>query len=395
MVLAKIFFALQTSELVPGVEWNNMSTAHNMVADFHTKMMNGAWSIFLVLLAIAGGLIVFNIMAELNMDAKELLNRGLIVTFLLVGFNPIFGGIMKGGDLLASQIASKQDLARAADKAREFAGDPAEEDNGIAGKLWGLIKGILKVVNNGLLVTIVQGLVCIIFIIATLFINTLWIVFVIALYVFGPLSIVLGAIPKVGGKLIETWIGACVQLSIWQVWMAICWWFVSLGTELVVGDLSGGSVSGTLSAGGAWQVTGLSLVFACLYFATPFIVQGLIPISSFSFMAAFGARTAVMQVQNLASTAQSSTKSLNQAINGGGKSASRGASSGAASGAAKGAAAGPKGAAAGAAKGAAGGAAKGAAKGAAGGGGGGARGGHGGGARGGQGGRRAGGGPRG
>jgi hypothetical protein len=330
--------------LLPGVfpNYNNGYThARELINNLHDKTMHASWGLFGGLILVAAlinlGGVVGRLSAArgLKFSPEQVLFTGTLCVLMLVGYNQLFYVIMTVGDSMAQQIASPEEL-RAATKemeqsAQKLNADGSAGDSTSSGD-FGLLKvfGQLLFALSGttLLTSLVIGLSILIYIIGSLFINTLWLIFVVALYIFGPISIVLGVIPGWGGKMISTWLGALVQLSAWQIWMAFCAFCIQIGSELfriqnggdlpTVGDLSG-SVS-------SFESAAYALVFAVMYLSTPFIIQGLLPLGRFSVMAGIGVAAAQNQVSNFMSSGQ---KALQGQGGGSGSSSTRSAPSGA------------------------------------------------------------------
>lgn len=352
MVLAlavKIYgFALSAWDegLLPGVFPNydpRYTSARTMINALHDKTMHASWGLFGAMILVAafvnlGGVIgQFSAARGLKFSPEQVLMTGTLCVFMLVGYNQIFYLVMSTGDTMAQQIASREQLQDATEKiqteSQKLTQDGSTGDNsGDFGILTTFGQLLFATSGTTVLTSLVIGLSILVFLIGSLFINTLWLIFVVALYIFGPISIALGVIPGWGGKLISTWLGALVQLSAWQIWMAFCWFCVMIGGELFRIQNGGalptiGNLRGTVTS---FESAAFALVFALLYLATPFIIQGLIPLGRFSVMAGIGVAAAQSQI---GSAIKGGQQALSQGRGGGGSGgggASRSAPGGAA-----------------------------------------------------------------
>ncbi len=141
------------------------------------------------------------------------------------------------------------------------------------------------VINPGAgIAAILVALSIALFLFGAIFINMAWIALATVLYVLGPILIVFGVIPRLGGRVLSNWITALVQLSAWRIWMAVCGWFVWNGPSLFLHDMQSG---GPLDFGNTTvmiESAVMSLVFAGMYFATPLIINAVLPLSRFSML---------------------------------------------------------------------------------------------------------------
>lgn len=289
--------------LLPGVfqdyTQGDITGARTLINELHSKTLHASWGLLSVLVITAAGTYLIGGLTKMKISPEDLLIKGVLVIALLTGYNQVFYFVMAGGNTIAEQIASRQQLWEATEKieqdTKQIASQGNLDDKSGDFSLVNVFGQILYALSGTTVLTgLVIGLSIIVFFIGSLFINTLWLIFVIALYIFGPISIVLGILPGWGGKITSTWFGALVQMSAWQIWMAFCWFCVMMGSELFrlqnggqlpqIGDLKGMVNS--------FEAAAFALVFTLLYLATPFIVQGLLPLGRFSVMAGIGVAAA-------------------------------------------------------------------------------------------------------
>lgn len=344
--------------LLPGVfsgYSNDYTAARQVIDEIHGKMMKVSWVMIGGLITIACLMYLTGAIASAKVNPQELVLKGILVVALLAGYNTIFGMIMGSGRMLSDQIANSAQMLEAAKEINEAKesvtnnqGDTATEPGVSMLKAMGTILFALD--GTALLTAAIIGLCIILMFLGSLFVNAVWLIFVVALYIFGPISIAMCLLPGVGNKITSTWFGAIVQLSFWQVWMAICWRMIIIA-DLIHPLVSGqGSIGSTTSTVNSFEAAAFALVFALLFMATPFIVQGLIPLSSFSAMAgtmglfleakALGAMSGSGGGSGSGSQSSSTASKPAPTTSGGGKGAQSGASAGAGGGGGGGAAAG-------------------------------------------------------
>lgn len=326
--------------LVPGVFENypqDFSGARNLINDLHGRIMDQSWGLFGALFAVGALLGLAGQTARLKITPDKMVMMGVLVAVLLSGYDGVFGTIMATGDDLSQEIASREKLMEATQQIQEAArnissGESEDSDTPYLLKLFGQI--LFALAGPGLLTGLVIGLSICVMLIGSLFINTLWVIFTVVLYTFGPLVIVLGLIPGWGPKILTNWFGALIQLSAWQIWMAICWWCVEVGSQLPFlmnnGELP--TIDNLKGHVTSFEGAAFALVFALLYLATPFIVQGILPLSRFSVMAGIGMAAAHSQVSSVVNKGRSG----GQGSGGGGGNSFGGGGSGGGGGAAGG-----------------------------------------------------------
>lgn len=318
--------------LLPGVFEDypqDYTGARHMINALHTKMMDQSWELFGAFFAISTILGLAGILGRLRITPDQIVARGLIVAVMLTSYNSIFGTIMATGGDVAYTITSREELIRAAQQIQkatsEISVDGAAQESESPG-VFKLFGQILFALTGGLsLVAVVVGLSVIIMLIGSLFINTIWIIFSIVLYVFGPIIIVLGLIPGWGPKLLTNWLGAVIQLAAWQIWLAICWWIIQVSSALPFFTNKGemptiDNIRGNVTS---FEGAAFALAFALLYLATPFIIQGLLPLGRFSVMAGIGMAAAQSQVSGAVKSVSGGAQSAAKSGQGGGEGSSR------------------------------------------------------------------------
>jgi hypothetical protein len=269
--------------IMPGVfEWMTspyLASSRDTIHLMFSKIYHGAWILLGFLLMLSAGFHLLGALSNWHTPADQLLLKGAMVVLLLVGYQYSFGAIMRTGYALAQQIQETpfivDQLRMTDDKLKQ--GQP---DSTWAG--WAFT--LLKVITGELgLVWIIIGLSIILYFLICFFMTSLWLVLATVLYITGPLVMVMAIVPG-GGKLAARWFGALLQLSLWQVWFAICYWFMDAGaTKLFQGE-------GLLTDSVDWRTMGhastlegaaFALLFGLMYLSTPYVVQSVFPLGSF------------------------------------------------------------------------------------------------------------------
>jgi hypothetical protein len=262
------------------------------IMELHKKVYAASWLVLALMVAISLAMNLTGLLARREISPKDLILRGLMVVCLMVGFDQIYGLIMSVGHGMAQEIMPDYQLAdltksaqRAADKQIEgglAAGGSAQDDAanwmaGITNFLWNMV------INPGAgIAGILVALSIALFLFGAIFINMAWIALATVLYVLGPILIVFGVIPRIGGRVLSTWVTALVQLSAWRIWMAVCGWFVWNGPSLFLHDVQAGGPLDFENTTVMIESAVMSLVFAGMYFSTPLIINAVLPLSRFS-----------------------------------------------------------------------------------------------------------------
>lgn len=265
---------------VPGIEKDYLpEKGAAAAAAIFEKTYGDAWIIFGLMVIISLAFSVYGL--GQNWEIKTTLKRIASIALLLVGFKLAFGGPFIIGHALSIHIFSEDNVAELNKKFEERATEEQEKkgvaedkDETIIGRLFKMIGQI----QTDIVVDALSAIIAFIFFIAATLMHMLWRVALIILYITGPILIALSIIPGFGVKLLTAWFGAVLQVSFWQVWFAICAFFVQTSDEILtftVGD------SKAATANHVESVV-FALIFTILYIGTPFIVGVLFPTSAFS-----------------------------------------------------------------------------------------------------------------
>lgn len=163
---------------------------------------------------------------------------------------------------------------------------------------WGL-KNAYQITFQALPSMLVIALCNILFVLSIFLITAFWLTFAVILYALGPIMIMAGLIPTYGDKLWGNWIGATIQCSLWQVWMAFCGklitssFFIQIEQLNPMNRVDGNSGGGELSTAVMdLQQASYALVFLILYIATPFVANYVFPLGASAGLGAFMLTTA-------------------------------------------------------------------------------------------------------
>lgn len=312
--------AFAASPSIPGIPDDYLTDQGiTQILALHEKVMNTAWYLFAILVIVSAGLVVTGLLTSMQISTQEIVKNGILVVVLLLGFDIFFGFVFNAGHYVASTIVSDDDFMQLAkdmrDKANATDGGGAADSNWLSLILTTLGKSII---NPGIgLAMLLIGLAIAIFLLAALFINIAWLALAVAAYTFSPIALALGIIPRWGSKLIESWISSLVQLAAWQIWMAICAWFVKLGPFMFLQSSGSTGSLDTLDTRLSLETGAMCLVFAALYMATPWIISAYLPISHFGFHASRAIQSAYGMISGTAGAITSAAGTVAGAAAGG------------------------------------------------------------------------------
>jgi hypothetical protein len=263
------------------------------IMELHKKIYAASWLVLGLMVVIALAMNLAGLFVRLEISPKDVILRGLMIVCLMVGFDEVYGMIMAVGHGMAQEIMPDYqlaDLTKSAQRAanNQIEGEESSDDGGILEDAAAWISGAANflwnmVVNPGAgIAAILVALSIALFLFGAIFINMAWIALATVLYVMGPILIVFGIIPRLGGRVLTNWVTALVQLAAWRVWMAVCGWFVWNGPSLFLHDIQASGPLDFENTRVMIESAVMSLVFAGMYFATPFIVNAVLPLSRFS-----------------------------------------------------------------------------------------------------------------
>lgn len=243
------------------------------------KIYGDAWIIFGLLTVIS---LLFSVIGlGEHWNIKQSLKRIASVAILLVGFKFIFGGIFITTYALSVHIFSEDNVSELNQKFEEIA-TKEQESKGVAEDksttIVGKIFDMMNQLNTDIATGVVSAIVAFVFFISATLMHMLWRIATIILYVSGPILIVFSLAPGFGLRILTGWFGATFQVAFWQVWFAICAYFVQTSDKILTITV----LDSKARTANHIESVVYALVFTLLFIGTPIIVNILIPISAFS-----------------------------------------------------------------------------------------------------------------
>jgi hypothetical protein len=297
---------LQLGPEIPGVPLKYIPTqGAQQVLHLYSHVQNASWWLLGGLMVVGGGLVVFGLLAKMNITPYEVAMRGILAACLLAAYPLIFKLVLVSGAAVAEIIMSDEDYDALNEAFRRAADAELAERDAQAPFYEKWIRQISSVVSSmslggAILTELIMGLGTILFFVSAIVINLLWRLFVVLMFVSGPLLIVLGSIPVFGPRVLGSWITGIIQISAWQVYMALMAFMVKTADGFFQRyvDLAHGKVD-TVNH---FESIAITFAFGFLYLATPFMVNAVLPFSKVSMMATHGFLAATNSVIGFSSS---------------------------------------------------------------------------------------------
>jgi hypothetical protein len=293
--------------LIPGIPNHYISASYaRVVMDLASHVRAVAFIVAAVLLVVSIALNSSGMLVK-DLNIKEVLRNAFITVSLLVIWAPSFGILMGFGYQMGELIVAEQEVMKTlensfrpkadgetptpGERAGQGPADGGASDVKSGGWLMYLLGGISDLPGGNVILGIgggiawvVSKLCAILFMIASFVMPSIWLIFATLLFVFGPLVISLGMIPRIGGKLLGNLFGSVFELSLWQAWFHVCAWLVTASNDLVSNEFHDffNGAKGAQAVDSAYtsaEAASMGLVFAGMYFATPMVVRYLVPMS--------------------------------------------------------------------------------------------------------------------
>jgi hypothetical protein len=294
--------------LIPGIPNHYISVNYaRLVMDLAGRARTVAFIVAAVLLVASLAVNASGMLIK-DLNIKEVLRSALITVTLLVIWTPTFGSLISFGYHLGEYVVDEKKVTNVLENA--FRGTPNGElpgfkagegptDGGASDvKSGGWLSWLLNLggspaawITTGI-AAFVTSLCMLLFMIAAFVMPSIWLIFATLLFIFGPLVISLGMLPRIGGKILGNLFGSLFELSMWQAWFHICAWLVMASNDLVgkkAIDLFNNGANGAQATDSAYtsaESAAMGLVFAGMYFATPLVVRHLVPMSQIGTAAA-------------------------------------------------------------------------------------------------------------
>ena len=256
------------------------SSGFDAIGQMNDKMTTIAWVLFGLAAVIGGGIVVSGLIANLQISPHEFLLRLVLIGCLLVTFKFVFFSIAGLGIEASYEILTKQDQDAVTQSIENAAPKEGTAGSSVIGWLTGIVTFLLNFnLNPGVGLTgLVIALADLLFFISLIFMGLLYLALMIIAYITGPLVIALGAIPRWGNRLLATWVGTMVQLSVWPIWFALVAWFILVTNKVFLVSNSTNLLSLDTTSQNIESAV-LALLLALMNFATPFIINMVLPVS--------------------------------------------------------------------------------------------------------------------
>jgi len=270
----------------------------------------------------------FSILGKMQVNPHDVWQRGLLSVALLLLFPFIHFWVYSLNHAVAQVFFTDSDMSALNEEFRTAANEQLDADAAANGgdswfKTLALAVSILNPAQ-ALLTELLMGLATVLFYVSTILMAILWRLLVGMLYVTAPLLIVMGGIPRLGGRIQGAWICTTIQVAFWQVWMSITAFMVRTSDSYFQPQIDLLTGNG-IHVVNHYESIATALGFACFTWMGPFFIAILLPISKASTTFGF----AYMAMTNTAISMGS--KALQVASGGAGK-AVGGAAGGAAGG---------------------------------------------------------------
>ncbi len=284
--------------------------AIDIATKLHKIMFHDAQILAFGLLVITGGIVAIGSYAEKSFNFQEIVVKVFGAFLLLYTINFTFGWTMQAGGAIASDIMTpKEILAVNVDFAKTADAQEKTTESKVADGIKNLFSGTLGTfisnASKGLVAGGLYALIAVVFFLVIQLTMILWKTLALILYIFAPLCIALGVVPGFGTRILFSWYGAVVQLSAWQIWIAVCAFFVGHAQDLYFSTYLPGS-GNFLDPAVQVSAIGVASMFIVLAVLGPLFISKLIPTSDFTAAGAAGITFVTSKVFNTATSAVTS-----------------------------------------------------------------------------------------
>lgn len=272
---------------IPGIPPDFFSpNAGELVTKLYDKIFIDARILAVYLLIVTLGMYLIDKVYKNQLSFSMIVVNVLGTILLLHAINPVFEFTLQLGNGIATDIMSSEDI-KALNK--EFSEAAKEQERTTTDKLLDVltINPFLKTLSSfaamALGISIWSGIYAILallFLISIQVTMLLWKTLALILYLFAPICVAFGVIPGFGTRILASWYGAVVQLSAWQIWIALTSWMVKESNNLFFQSLTGQSLIG-FDPREQFNAIVLATLFIILNFAGPVLISLLIPTSRF------------------------------------------------------------------------------------------------------------------
>lgn len=313
--------------LLPGIPADYIPTqGAEQILEIYARTRTAAWAMLGLLIIVSGFLHLCAMLEKMQLSPADVWTRALLVGVLLATYPFIFGSVFRLGRGVAQVVYSDEEARTLNRKFREAAEAElqgrAEEGTGGGGEYesWFQTLGAFSAILNpgtAVLSELILGLFTILFYATVIVMGLFWKVLVSILFCTGPILIVLGALPRFGGRVLGAWICSCVQVSAWQFWMAVCAFMVQTADTMFQPQLELIS-EGRVSVTNHYEAIAITFTFTFLYWMGPFMIAWLLPISRVSQFFGHAAQTGASAVAGFSAGMVSRGASFGANLGGGG-----------------------------------------------------------------------------
>lgn len=318
LALLMFFQVPGTETKIPGIPPDFFTPdAGKLVLELYDKIFRDAQILAVYLLIVTFGIYLIDKVYKNQLSFSMVVVNVVGTVILLVAINPVFKYTLELGTSIASDIMTPEDIVALN---KEYSDAAKAQEQAKENKLIDLssVSGFVKTINAfaGLALGIsiwsgVYTIIALFYVLSIQVVMLLWKTLALILYLFAPICVAFGVIPSFGTRITATWYGAVVQLSAWQIWIALCSFLVKRADKLFFESLVGKGLTG-FDPREQFNAIALALLFVILNFAGPIIISLLFPTSRFvagasgaiAFVANSGVQTVKNTVQNVVGVAK-------------------------------------------------------------------------------------------
>lgn len=284
---------------IPGISGQYIPTlSADLTWKWFERVYSGSIQLLLVLLTIALLIALFSMSAKQKVTAISVFRCTFIMMILLVGYLKLFGLVMGTTHAFALWVVDEGQIEEYQAN-WEQAADAAELENLTPEQIeklpwYARIAHAANVLTpaNVAITDLVALASAIGFFLVTTLMNMLWRVLVCILFAFGPLCIVFGVIPQWGSKVTMSWVGAVVQIGLWETWSAGIAMIVNNAEKFFIAASPVNAAIGALEGNpvavpNRYEAVVIMLICIFLQIAGPLFIGLLFPHSKFATFASW------------------------------------------------------------------------------------------------------------
>jgi hypothetical protein len=309
-----------TESPIPGIPKDYITPdAGKLVQEIYDKIFADALIIAVYLIAVTLGMYLIDKVYKNQLTFSMVVVNVVGTALLLAAIPQVFKHTLEFGTGIASDIMTADEIVALnkqysdAAKAQEQAKENKLVETGTQGTFLSVINLLAGLALGVSIWSGVYSLIAIIYALSIQVIMLLWKTFALILYLFAPICVCLGVIPGFGTRIVASWYGALVQLSAWQIWIALCTRFIKEADILFLQSITKGLTG--FDPREQFNAVAIALLFIVLNLAGPIMISLLFPTSRFV-GAATNAVTSIANsgVQTAKNVAGTATKAIAAAV---------------------------------------------------------------------------------